>query len=70
MGNFFEKLNSSSSDINTNDKIKLTTKDISVINEELELKSKDSFSTEIKEQQKTEENNLNINSTIIDLKDC
>ena len=39
----------------------MTTKDISVINEELELKSKDSFSTEIKEQQKTEENNLNIN---------
>ena len=54
-------LNSSSSDINSNNKIKLTTKDISVINEELELKSKDSFCTEIKDQQKSEDNNLNFN---------
>ena len=52
-------LNSSSSDINSNDKIKFTTRDISIINEELELKSKDSFSIELKEQAKTEDNNNN-----------
>ena len=49
-------LTSSISDISSNDKIKFRTKDISIINEELELKSKDSFSDDIIDQQKIENN--------------
>ena len=52
-------LNSSSSEISSNNKFKFTNKDINIINEELDLENKDSFSTEIKEQVKTDNNNIN-----------
>ena len=57
-------LNSSSSDITSNDKIKFTTRDISIINEESELKRKESFSSEIKDQTKTIDTNINDNNNV------
>ena len=55
-------LNSSSSDITSSDKIKFTTRDISIINEEFELKRKESLSSEFKEQTKTIDTNKNDNN--------
>ena len=55
-------LNSSSSDITSTDKIKFTTRDISIINEEFELKRKESLSSEFKEQTKTIDTNKNDNN--------
>ena len=51
-------LNSSSSDLTSNDKIKFTDKDISIIYEELELKRKDSSSSDNKTHNKTDDNNF------------